>query len=264
MATKLSNPSSRQKLAPTAGATSPPVYSGDLGDGKGSRPTNPLGSHSGEPLNRQSSYSNAARYLKGSLISYDPGSQQVISKIAFQYNPQELSRSLKPRAYQGKQGKDLIGAPEQSINTTVRLQAVDRMIAETKNGQPAKAGLGLYAQLAALELLLYPQSSVIDAYRTDLDKGTKGAVPASAYPVLFQWGPQRLLPVRLTSMEVKETLFNIALSPIAADVTLAMAVEYIIEAKDMAYTLLQQNLMDLESIAEYDAEKPNWRVRGGY
>jgi hypothetical protein len=251
------------QLAPAPNATTPQVYTGDLEATK-TTPSYPIDQDTGAPLNRAPTFQNAVRLLKGALISYDPESQQAISRIAFQYNPQELSRSLKPRAYKSKQGKDLIGAPEQTINTTVRLQAVDRMVAKTKKNQPDQAGLGLYAQLAALELLLYPGSAVIDAYRDDLEKGTKGAVPASAYPVLFQWGPQRLLPVRVTSMEVKETLFNIALSPIAADVTLAMTVDYIIDAKDMAYTLLYQNLMDLEDVAEYDTEQVNWRVRGGY
>lgn len=251
------------QLAPTAGKTTPKVTTGTLAVTQAT-PTYPVDGATGEPLNQGPRFLQPARFLKGALISYDPDTQKTISRVVFQYNPKELSRSLKPDIKQGKQGKDLLRPPSQTISTTVQLQAIDRMIAQTKKKQTEKSGLGLYAQLAALELLLYPKSTVIKAYRDDLAKGTKGAVPASAFPVLFQWGPRRLLPVRVTSMEVKETLFNVALSPIAAEVTLSMEVEDIVRAKGMAYTLLYQNLTDLEGTSDADTSSVKWRQRGGY
>lgn len=228
------------------------------------RSTYPTDQKTGEPLNRPPGFEHPIRLLKGALIAYDPEKQKTLARVSFQYNPEQLSRTFKPNIQQGRQGEDLIRVPQQTLSTSIRLQAVDRMVAQSKKKKTTEAGLGLYAQLAALELLLYPESKVIEAYRRDLAKGTKGAVPPSAHPVLFQWGPRRLLPVRLTSMEVKETLFNIALSPISAEVTLGMEVEDIHEASGMAYELLSQNLKALEDVAEKETQQVRWQQRAGY
>jgi hypothetical protein len=42
--------------------------------------------------------------------------------------------------------------------------------------------------------------------------------------VLFVWGPSRILPVRVTSFSVDETLFSPTLHPIQATVTLGLEV----------------------------------------
>jgi hypothetical protein len=42
--------------------------------------------------------------------------------------------------------------------------------------------------------------------------------------VLFVWGPGRILPVRVTSFSVEETLFSPSLHPIQATVTLGLEV----------------------------------------
>lgn len=152
-----------------------------------------------------------------------------------------------------EEGKPIIGAPTEKIDLTIKLQAIDRMVAKSKKSQYEDAALGLYAQLATLELLVYPTSAALQQYKTALDSGTKGAVPASAKPLLFQWGPRRLLPVRLTGLTVTETLFNIALAPIAASVKLGLDIESLSKSSGMTYDLLFQHLQDMESIAEYDS-----------
>ena len=218
-------------------------------------PTNPVDAKTGEPLYRSSTYQEPVRLFKGALIAYDAETQKTGERVYFQYNPEQLSRTLTPTYKQDEEGKLFIGAPGEKIDLTVKLQAVDLMVAKTKKKELEAAGRGLYAQLATLELLVYPESSAISKYEQELRSGKKGTVPASAKPLLFQWGPRRLLPVRLTSVSVTETLFNIALSPIVAEVKLGMEVESILKAAGLTYDLLLQHLQGMEEIAEYETVK---------
>ena len=228
------------------------VTTGDLGTA-GSEPTNPIDATTGERLNRAPDFQNPVRLLKGALIAYDPETQQTGERVNFQYNPEQLTRTLTPTYKKDEEGKLFIGAPGEKIDLTIKLQAVDLMVAKSKKQDLEASGRGLYAQLATLELLVYPESSAISKYQQELESGTKGTVPASAKPLMFQWGPRRLLPVRLTSVTVTETLFNIALSPIVATVKLDMEIESITDAMGLTYDLLFQHVQDMESIAEYES-----------
>ena len=218
-------------------------------------PSNPIDATTGERLNRAPGYENPVRLLKGALIAYDPETQQSGDRVKFQYNPEQLSRTLTPTYKKDEEGKLFIGAPGEKIDLTIKLQAIDLMVAKSKKNDLDAAGRGLYAQLAQLELLVYPESSAISKYQQELTSGTKGTVPASAKPLMFQWGARRLLPVRLTSVTVTETLFNIALSPIVATVKLDMQIESITDATGLTYDLLFQHVQDMESLAEYESVK---------
>ena len=51
------------------------------------------------------------------------------------------------------------------------------------------------------------------------------SVPVSEVPVvLFVWGPQRIVPVRVTGFTVKETLFDVLLNPTHAEVEISLTV----------------------------------------
>ncbi len=222
-------------------------------------PLNPKDPTTGEPLLRPPYhdvlYQVPVALLKGALISYDPESQQTGDRIKFQYNPEKLTRSLTPQYEQEAKKKGQVGVkpPKETIDLAIKLQAVDSMIAQSSWFQWQAASRGLLAKLAALELLVYPTSDAITKYRDKLDKATKGAAPASAKPLLFQWGPHRLLPVRLTSISITETLFNIALAPIAGEVSLKLEIDEILEVTGLPYHLLLQNLEDMEDNADYES-----------
>lgn len=218
-----------------------------------SQPTNPIDQTTGERLNRGPEFQQPVRLLKGALISYDPETQKTGDRVYFQYNPDQLTRTLTPSYKKDEEGKLFIGAPGEKIDLTIKLQAVDWMVAKSKKKDLDASGRGLYAQLATLELLVYPESSAISKYQQELASGTKGTVPASAKPLMFQWGPRRLLPVRLSSVTVTETLFNIALSPIVATVKLDLQIESIVDATGLTYDLLYQHVQDMESIAQYES-----------
>ncbi len=228
---------------------SPTAKTGNLTTG--STPTYPVDAKTGEALNL-SAHQDSIQLLKGALIAYDPEKEKLGERVYFQYNPQKLSRTLtSPEPKKDEQGKLYIPLPSETIKIDVYLQAIDLMVAKTKSKDLEGAGRGLYAQLATLELLLYPSSKAIKEYYTALKK-PKGAVKPSARPLLFQWGPRRLLPVYLTGFSVEETEFNIALSPIVATVTLNMKTQEVLKSEGLSYNLLLQNLEDMEALASYE------------
>ena len=55
-------------------------------------------------------------------------------------------------------------------------------------------------------------------------KASEHAVRPTVPVVLFVWGPGRILPVRVTSFSVEETLFSPSLYPIQATVSLGLEV----------------------------------------
>lgn len=221
-------------------------------------PLNPKNPLTDEPLLGAPLYSplrqTPVQLLKGALIAYDPETEQTGDRVYFQYNPKQLDRTLSPSAatQTDEEGKIFVPIPTEEISLTVELQAVDLMVAQSKIFAFESAGRGLYAQLATLELLLYPKSTAITDYVNDLPKN-KGAVKPSARPLLFQWGPRRLLPVYLTNFKVTETLFNIALSPITASVSLTMKTQNVLKTSGLGYELLLQHLQDMEEIAQYES-----------
>ncbi len=237
------DPGSSTELSPTA-------KTGNLTTGN--TPTNPIDSATGAPLNL-SVFQDSIQLLKGALIAYDPETETTGERVYFQYNPQKLTRTLSPsEPKRDEENKLFIAPPSEEIGLEVYLQAVDLMVAKTKSQDLEAAGRGLYAQLATLELLLYPTSEAVQTYVTAQQK-PEGAVKPSARPLLFQWGPRRLLPVYLTKYTVTETEFNIALSPIVATVALTLKAEGLLVSSGLSYDLLLQNLQDMEEIADYEA-----------
>jgi hypothetical protein len=140
-------------------------------------------------------FPRSPRLLKGALVSFDlPNPQPAV--IIFQYNPDTLSRTLE--AQTGSEGSDALrikGAPVETIKLDVELDATDQL-------EQGGAALGLHPQLAALEVLIYPKSSLVVANTTLLNTGTIEILPPQAPFTLFIWGPKRVLPVRLTEFSI--------------------------------------------------------------
>jgi len=72
--------------------------------------------------------------------------------------------------------------------------------------------------------LLYPGSAKVIANEILLAVGTIEIMPYTAPKVLFIWGPNRVMPVRIQSYSVKEEAFDSNLKPIRATVTLSLQV----------------------------------------
>jgi hypothetical protein len=162
--------------------------------------------------------------LKGALVALrlpDPTPQV----IAFQYNPQSLSRTLEAQSQGAGEGGGsdafrLTGAPVETIKFDAELDAVDQLDA----GSATVADNGLHPQLALLELLVYPSSALVVANTVLLALGTVEVIPPQAPVVLFIWGPRRVLPVRITEFSVTEEAFDPKLNPIRAKISLGLRV----------------------------------------
>lgn len=162
-------------------------------------------------------FPRSPRLLKGALVSFDlPNPQPAV--IVFQYNPDTLSRTLE--AQTGSEGADALrikGAPVETIKLDVEFDATDQL-------EQGAAATGLHPQLAALEVLVYPKSSLVIANTALLNAGTIEILPPQAPFTLFIWGSKRVLPVRLTEFSIAEEAYDPQLNPIRAKVSLGLRV----------------------------------------
>jgi hypothetical protein len=195
----------------------------------------------------------AAQYLKGALISFMPtlaGSTPNV--IVFQYNPETITHTwtaagqsgsaTSPKAGVNPRAADYI--PGESFSFKLFLDGKD-MIADGATNPVAAAVAsvsGVYTRLAALEMLQYPSGAAggpalvgtvsasisaagVSASVTGGTSTQNTTVPRSVVPMaLFVWGPQRILPVRVTSLSVTETMYDTLLNPIQAEVSITLQV----------------------------------------
>ena len=84
--------------------------------------------------------------------------------------------------------------------------------------------VGVYPTLSALEMLLYPKSVLVIANAIAAQIGIMEVIAPEAPLTLFVWGPQRVLPVRLTSFSITEEAYDTDLNPIRAKVDLNLLV----------------------------------------
>jgi hypothetical protein len=170
-----------------------------------------------------SSFPGSPRLLKGAIIGVDPFNP-LASVVVFQYNPDTLTRRLEPRAVsaEGDRGEAfrLTGAPKETITLSVEIDATDQL----EQANPLATTMGIYPTLAALEMILYPKSAVVIANTILSLIGTIEVIPVEAPMTLFVWGPQRVLPVRLTSLSITEEAHDQLLNPIRAKAELSLTV----------------------------------------
>lgn len=180
--------------------------------------------------------------LKGALVEF---SQRFLGPvpniIAFQYNPETLSRSLQPWEPPAPDEEDespqVAGItlaqpfdPQETFTLNLELDATD----ELETADPIALISGVADRIAAMELLLYPDregstlaGELVGAVSDALGGGggSEEAVPRYSVPiVLFIWGPGRMVPVRLTSFSVEEQAFSPTLYPIRAKVSVGLKI----------------------------------------
>jgi len=162
--------------------------------------------------------------LKGAIVGIDPFNP-LASIVVFQYNPDTLTRTLQAQSA-GTQGGDrseamrLKGAPVETFKLDVEIDATDQL--ERDDG--LAESLGIYPQLSALEMLIYPKSALVLVNTALLAAGSMEVIPPQAPLTLFIWGPKRILPVRLTEFSITEEAYDVQLNPIRARVSLGLRV----------------------------------------
>ncbi len=174
-----------------------------------------------------SSFPGSPRLLKGGIVLVDPDNGTVLRVIPLQYNPDTLSRTLQIRGTTGESGDRfealrLTGPPIETIKLEAEIDATDQL--EFPDQNPTIAQLGLHAQLAALETIVYPDSARLQSNNSLASAGTLEIAPAQAPLTLFIWSKSRVLPVRITELSVTEEAFDPSLNPIRAKISLGMRV----------------------------------------
>lgn len=171
------------------------------------------------------SFPRSPRLLKGAILGFDIFNP-IASVVVFQYNPDTLSRTLQAQSAGGGDGADrseatrLKGAPVETISLDVEIDATDQL----EKAEGTATSMGVYPQLSALEMLLYPKSSLVIANTILMAVGTLEIIPPEAPFTLFVWGPKRVLPVRLTEFSITEEAYDVSLNPIRAKVSLGLRV----------------------------------------
>jgi hypothetical protein len=175
-------------------------------------------------------------YVRAAFIAYEPGGYPKQKRvIPFRFNPELLSRSLSVEAGQAGGGVEgaapgaaappageanadaASGAMKESFSVAIRLDFADRDNSVSR----LDPKLGVAPEIAAIEDLLYPAETAADAS----SDGTEPVRPARPRPtVLLVWGSKRVLPVRIASLKIDESVFNSELNPVRAEIEASLEV----------------------------------------
>jgi hypothetical protein len=186
---------------------------------------------------------NEIAYVRGGFIVYDRGGYPNNKRvIPFRFNPESLTRTVQVETGQsggGVQGAQqrsssggagaaaapaaeagadqATGTIKQTFSVVIRLDFADRQ--ESLTGFKEEEGIA--PEIAAIEDLLHPAAVKSDAASDGSDPVRVG----SARPtVLFVWGLNRVLPVRITALKIEETVFNNLLNPVRAEIEASLEV----------------------------------------
>lgn len=175
-------------------------------------------------------------YLRGAFIAYEPGGYPDQKRvIPFRFNPESLSRTVAVEAGQSPGGVEgaapgaaaapaaeasadsASGALKESFSVQIRLDFADRE--ESVSGLDDEFGIA--PEVAAIEDLVYPAESESEAS----SDGTEPVRPARPRPtVLLVWGRKRVLPVRIASLKIDESVYNNHLNPVRAEIEASLEV----------------------------------------
>lgn len=169
------------------------------------------------------SFPGSPRLIKGAIIGIDPVNP-LASIAVFQYNPDTVTRSLQVQGSgdggDRSEAMRLKGPPIETIKMDVEIDATDQL--EKADG--ITTALGIYPQLSALEMLVYPKSALVIANTILLGLGTVEVLPPIGPFTLLVWGLKRVVPVRLTELSITEEAFDPSLNPMRAKVSLGLRV----------------------------------------
>ncbi|MCZ6738789.1 MAG: hypothetical protein O7C01_03305 [Actinobacteria bacterium] len=166
------------------------------------------------------------RVIKGAIVGFDIFNP-LASVVIFQYNPDTMTRTLAAQTSGGGSGGTgraeplrLTGAPQEDISVKVELDATDQL----EDGNAIAKSMGIYPQLSALEMLLYPKLASVILNTSLLAAGTIEIVPPQAPLTILIWGAGRIVPIQLTSFSITEEAYDEHLNPIRASVNLGLRV----------------------------------------
>lgn len=182
------------------------------------------------------------RVLQGAFVCLDPLTFATTRIIAFPYNPESLCRKLEPKAAAPDATNPIPAispaAPSQIIRFTLHLDATEELEFPIQN--PVTAQFGVHPVMSAIEMLMYPPNTTQNAL------------------TLFVWGASRVVPVRITELQIVEQLFDPKLNPIRAEIaiTLVVRTEADFPAGSGARKFCDKYLANLEKLAALMSNGP--------
>ena len=188
--------------------------------------------------------------LHGALVAFTPSFIGLMPNvIVFQFNPETITHTWTAAAAAAPADKDskpnplaVKGVPGETFSFTLAVDSNDMIADGSSNpvGATLAQASGVYTRLAALEMLQYPTGSSGDGLLGGVSasisssglnlsaSGSGGAsqtVPQSQVPtVLFVWGPQRIVPVRVTALTITERIYDNLLNPSHAEAQITLRV----------------------------------------
>ena len=170
------------------------------------------------------SFPNSPLLLEAAIVGIDIFNP-LASIIVLQYNPESLTRTIQPQTIGNEEGARtdvlrLTGAPIETIRLDAELDATDQL----EQSDPIATTLGIYPQLSALEMLVYPKSIKVIIDTALMAVGTTEIVPPMAPFTVLIWGIKRVVPVRVADFSITEEAHDVNLNPIRAKVSLGLRV----------------------------------------
>jgi hypothetical protein len=187
-------------------------------------------------------------YLRGALIAYDPGGYPDKRRvIPFRFNPESLTRTVAveggqhpggvegaapgasaPPNAQAAAADQASGTLKETFSIQIRLDFADRDQSVAGIGEE----FGIAPEIAAIEDLLHPAQTDASAAAGGGSAPVRTAQPRPT--VLFVWGKSRVLPVRIASLKIDESVYNDHLYPVRAEIEASLEVLGESEARDNA------------------------------
>ncbi len=183
----------------------------------------------------------AGKFIKGALVEFMPTFLIPLPNVViFQFNPETMQHTWTPPPPAGGSNPLAVkGMPGESFSFAIAMDAKDMIADGGPVGKALAEVSGVYSRLAALEMLQYPTGAfgggLLGSVSVSIGAGGISAsaaaggvtrsVPESQVPtVLFVWGPGRIVPVRVTSLSITETLYDTLLNPTHAEARLELRV----------------------------------------
>jgi hypothetical protein len=182
----------------------------------------------------ETGYSRSPKIAKGALVQLLPDIVGVIPNIiVFQYNPETISRTLTPwdpfavdQTRRGSQAPTVqpFDVQETFSNFKIMLDATD----DLEEGNALAELTGIETRLAALRKLTQASKGLvgdlIESAKSLFGAGEDEARRPTVAPILLVLGPRVILPVRIKTFLVEETLHSPAYYPLHATVTMEIEV----------------------------------------
>jgi len=142
---------------------------------------------------------------KGGFVQFDANAQ-LGPAVAFQFNPETLDRTII--------GVDPNSQHTEIVRFTIEFDATDAL----ERGDATASAFGIHPALAAFERLVQTTGESVGFVPGPVAGGPGRVKPFT----LFVWGSQRVMPIKFTHLEIRETMFDGKLNPLRATVSISL------------------------------------------